>query len=85
MNITDSPAETPRRAPQALGAEYGGANCNKVARPDWSYIDRNAQENTVVLSDRLRELIAQVGGCQTAHVEAVIRRVMYEVLQSIKY
>ena len=58
----------------------------KIAEPDRiSRIDRQAQENTVVLSPRLSHLIAQVGGCQTAHVEAVIKRVLFEVFSSSKY
>ena len=72
-------------APPALAAGYGEAagQINKAARSnESSYIDRNAQENTVVLSPRLRGLIAQVGGCQTEHVEAVIRRVLFEVFNS---
>ena len=70
--------------PPALAAGYGmEASQTKAARStETSYIDRNAQENTVVLSPRLRGLIAQVGGCQTEHVEAVIRRVLYEVFNS---
>ena len=70
-------------APTAIPPAAGQLGQYKAARStETSYIDRNAQENTVVLSPRLRGLIAQVGGCQTERVEAVIRRVLYEVFNS---
>lgn len=73
--------EAPRAIRSSVGVAGLAANAKTVG-PHTSYLDGNAQENMVVLSPRLRTLIAQVGGCQTEHVEAVIRRVLYEVLNS---
>jgi hypothetical protein len=69
---------TPRAIPRGPEAETGCAKLNSSELV--SFLDRNGQENLVCLSPRLKALIAQVGGCQTEHVEAVIRRVLYEVL-----
>lgn len=44
-----------------------------------TYIE-NSPEKSVVLSPRLQRLIRDVGGCQAEQVEAVVRRVMYELL-----
>ena len=73
--------EAPRPTGGLRSAINAGAK--SVGTPfDISYVDRNSQENTVVLSSRLTYLIGQVGGCQTSQVEAVIRRVLYEVLST---
>jgi len=68
-----------------VGLETAQAQDPEVAcSRETSYIAPNAPESAVVLSPRMRKLIAQVGGCQTSQVEAVIRRVIYEVLKNQK-
>lgn len=76
----NTPSRDPRPAPRAI--EPGGAKMNMEQVT--TFIDRNSQENLVCLSPRLKVLIAQVGGCQTEHVEAVIKRVMFEILNQIQ-
>ena len=61
-----------------LGA---AGECAKEARSeDTTYLDRSP-DNQVVLSGRLEYLARKVGGCQTDEVLALVRRIMYEVIQ----
>ena len=80
MNENDSRYRAPTAS---MPAEYG-AECTKEVRRDVSYIE-HAPDNQVVLSPRLEQLVRRVGGCQTEQVLAVVRRIMYEVLQQGKY
>jgi len=64
------------------GYPVDSARIKVKERREFSYLD--SPEGGVVLSHRLRSLIHQVGGCQTEQVEAVIKRLMFEILSNQK-
>lgn len=75
-------------APRVTGLREAGGESAKIMAgrrggigigDQVSYIE-NSPEKSVVLSPRLQQLIRDVGGCQTEQVEAMVRRVMYELL-----
>lgn len=85
MEIRDNPpVETARsmlekgegmESAKVAAVRRGGIGIGNIV----TYIE-NSPEKSVVLSPRLQQLIRDVAGCQTEQVEAVIRRVMFELL-----
>jgi len=84
--MDEARCEAPTPRADRLAGAVGLANeCAKDTRPrDVSYIDHDPAKQ-VVLSPRLQGLVQRVGGCQTGEVLALVRGIMYEVLQSRKY
>lgn len=76
-------ARAARSGPQGLQA--GGECAKDPESPDITRIEYNSPENAVVLSRKLEQLARRVGGCQTDELLALLRRIMFEVIQQRKY
>ena len=69
---------------RAMAPSTNECNAKEARSTEVSYIERNPASQ-VVLSPRLEQAVRRVGGCQTEEVLALVRQIMYEVLQSRKY
>jgi len=84
MNKNEAEMPAMDRPPSAMTPGMAGEQPRLKQSHETSYIDYQP-DNQVVLSARLEQLVRRVGGCQTDEVLALVRRIMYEVLQARKY
>jgi hypothetical protein len=80
--MNENECAVPMQPQTQCDAPAGAYGLKVKQRREFSYLD--SPEGGVVLSHRLRSLIHQVGGCQVEQVEAVIKRLMFEILSNQK-